>query len=77
MKRILITGEKGFIGSNLYNALSADSENQLLTIDLDVSDERFISKALEVSPEFIYHLASPCSIIQFNRSASITKYISF
>lgn len=55
MKKILVTGSKGFIGSNLISHLKVNEDYQVLTFDIDNTDDellQFVSDA-----DFIFHLA--------------------
>lgn len=67
MKRILVTGESGFIGKNLIKDLSCKIDVQLRSIDLkdffeDRKDweEKLLSIIEEVNPDVIFHIGA-CS----------------
>ncbi len=55
MKKILITGAKGFIGKNLIAKLNENKEISLLKYDVENSEEELIEALKEA--DFIYHLA--------------------
>jgi len=55
MIKILVTGAKGFIGSNLISHLKVNSEYQILEFDIDNTDdelEQFVCES-----QFIFHFA--------------------
>ena len=55
MRKILVTGSNGFIGSNLISHLKQNNDYQILVFDIDNTDddlERFVTDA-----DFIFHLA--------------------
>lgn len=55
MKKILVTGSKGFIGSNLISHLKVNSDYQVLEFDINNHDgdlETFVCES-----DFIFHLA--------------------
>jgi len=74
MKRILITGSSGFIGSNLMNRLISDKSYSILGLDIqspkikshidfmkkiDITDEVRLGEVMEdFNPHFIIHLAA-------------------
>jgi UDP-glucose 4-epimerase len=83
--KVIVCGSSGFIGTNLVNALRKN-KHKVITIDLingadfifDVASPKFVEyfkdELLEENISCIYHLASPCSVIQFNRDiAKCTK----
>ena len=56
--KIVITGGKGFIGSNLYNHL-AKPGNQVFILDLkNDAPVQFINELITWEPDIIYHLAA-------------------
>jgi len=79
-KSILITGSNGFIGRNLVKRLKKEGA-LITTIDnlssskagssyidyiMDVSSKEFLDQRFNV--DYVVHLASPCSVLQFNNS---------
>nr|WP_321356175.1 NAD(P)-dependent oxidoreductase [uncultured Draconibacterium sp.] len=74
MKKILITGGSGFIGTNLIESLIDNTENSILNIDnetpkiqernniwqnVDIRDLEALSNSIEVfKPELVIHLAA-------------------
>lgn len=77
MKKILVTGSNGFIGSNLISHLKQNNAVQILAFDIDNTDddlERFVTDA-----DFIFHLAGvnrPENIEEFKTgNTDLTKKI--
>jgi len=55
MKRILVTGSKGFIGKNLCLRLAARDDLKIMEIDIESSGEEYIEAVQQA--DFIIHLA--------------------
>jgi UDP-2-acetamido-2,6-beta-L-arabino-hexul-4-ose reductase len=55
MKKVLITGSKGFVGRNLYYSLKNEVDLEILEFDIDNDKNNLISK-LEKA-DFVFHLA--------------------
>jgi UDP-2-acetamido-2,6-beta-L-arabino-hexul-4-ose reductase len=55
MKRVLITGSKGFIGKNLIQALSRQTD--IIVYEHDIDDNKSTLIAALKETDFIYHLA--------------------
>jgi len=83
MSKILITGACGFIGQNLVRKLrslnhtivcvdnlrTGNRENVSQEIyKIDVTDPNFVKVFSDYNFDIIYHLASACSVIQFNKN---------
>ena len=66
MKKILITGWQGFIGSNLYTHLKKQKDIKLLKFGSDTSEEHL--KAMLNESDLIFHLAG------INRSESDNNF---
>jgi len=75
---ILVTGSNGFLGRNLIMTL-INSGMEVLGVDYsyeasrnleiraDVTTSKFLDLVSDYRFDIIIHLASPCSVIQFNR----------
>ena len=55
MKKILITGSNGFIGKNTLAILNETKKYEILTINIESSEEEL--KMAVLSSDFIIHLA--------------------
>lgn len=75
---VLVTGSDGFIGQNLVLALDKmgldvtrvdNRPKTRLTVNLNVAHKKFVKYFADINNKYktVFHLASPCSIIQFNR----------
>lgn len=53
--KYVLTGKNGFIGKNIFNKISEDRNNEILSINRDYSD---ISKILKFKPDYIIHTAA-------------------
>ncbi|MCX7972932.1 MAG: NAD-dependent epimerase/dehydratase family protein [Candidatus Aminicenantes bacterium] len=66
MKRVLVTGSRGFIGSNLVLALKRQADIEIFEFDVDFPYS-FLLEAINKA-DFIFHLAG------INRPKSISEY---
>jgi UDP-2-acetamido-2,6-beta-L-arabino-hexul-4-ose reductase len=77
MKKILITGAKGFIGSNILSVLQRDKDNKVYTFNRNDNID-ILDQALNES-DYILHLAGvnrPKSDLEFKESnIDLTQYI--
>jgi len=76
---VLVTGASGFLGRNLVKRLQSMKVNLILVDNYSVGERREGDKAIEVNVDkeefmdymsskkldYVFHLASPCSIVQY------------
>jgi len=85
--KVLITGNKGFIGSKVENKLKMSSDFQIYGLDIKNGKDEDIEKAsvanrfFEKGLDYIFHFGSPCSVLQFGEenlvSSVQTSFLGF
>ena len=77
MKKILVTGSDGFIGSHLVRELERTGSEiicvdkapkQKDTLRMNVASKRFVKYFKKKDFDYIYHFGSPCSVLLFNKN---------
>lgn len=76
MKKVLITGTKGFIGKNLLNELK--NKNEISEINEDIFDipdwsDELLLKLIEIQPEVVFHVGACSNTLETNVNYMMTR----